>query len=753
MRIKRLTLTRFGKFTGESVELGEGFNVVLGPNEAGKSTLAAFIRFMLYGFSRDRISKENPLPDRDRFLPWGEDSVAGTLEAEVSGRDIVIERYYKKGANTRARVYYKATGEDVPGFEGSEPGQVLFEVGQEAFSSTVFIRQSELAVEDCAELELKLRNLVTGAEENVSYANAQHRLNTVKKRLENQRGGMIADLSREIEQYREDMARAVFTMERWREDNERHRELTREREQAQSELSSLKERIKYERARAALDKLESIREARLEEKRLAADLAAVQKELTAGDTVIDESLVTRLRQTTHDLRLEQKRLEMCELDVAESHKRLEQLDAELSELSELTEEPDVIREKLKTAPSLHPRLLLLVGALLFILGLFGLFGSFLMGMMLETILPSILILLAGAGSVSLYFARVDPKSPDSVARRYGYPHADKLAEALDRVQRLLHDRDAALLIHNEARERFERQTAVTQGLADKLALLARGLELPRVSTAAVELLCSTLSEKLREQGYYQKRTEAVRERLKGLLMGVDEQALERMAKEGAPERHVEKDGHYSEQEAERRSAALASRLQELAAELAELQSRMDGAFANGQTPSELSERLGELAEKKSRLEFNRDALSLSLSTLSQCFETLQMTFAPELNRRAGEYFERLIGQTGRQLMIDARSNVRVLDGGILRELQYFSQGTRDAAYLAVRLSVVSLIFESQPPPLIFDDILARFDPDRSRNALAALAAAGGPHQIILFTCRKDEANAAKTAGASILCLE
>jgi len=177
---------------------------------------------------------------------------------------------------------------------------------------------------------------------------------------------------------------------------------------------------------------------------------------------------------------------------------------------------------------------------------------------------------------------------------------------------------------------------------------------------------------------------------------------------------------------------------------------MENVFAAGQSPAEISERLDALCERKTRLEFNRDALSLALSALSECFETLQMTFAPELNRRAGEYFARLTGREGRELVIDSHSNVRIVDGGALRELNYFSQGTRDAAYLAVRLAAVSLIFTREPPPLVFDDILARLDPERSANAIRMLAAVGELSQAILFTCRSDEANAASEAGASVI---
>ena len=48
----------------------DGFNVVLGANEAGKSTLLAFIRAMLYGLNARKNMRDLQADPRRRFLPW-----------------------------------------------------------------------------------------------------------------------------------------------------------------------------------------------------------------------------------------------------------------------------------------------------------------------------------------------------------------------------------------------------------------------------------------------------------------------------------------------------------------------------------------------------------------------------------------------------------------------------------------------------------------------------------------------------------
>jgi len=54
MRIERIDLDGFGHFAGRSWELGDGLTVLLGENEAGKTTLLNAIRALLFGFESTR---------------------------------------------------------------------------------------------------------------------------------------------------------------------------------------------------------------------------------------------------------------------------------------------------------------------------------------------------------------------------------------------------------------------------------------------------------------------------------------------------------------------------------------------------------------------------------------------------------------------------------------------------------------------------------------------------------------------------
>ena len=49
MVIEKIDIKSFGMITDMSLEFSDSVNVIEGQNEAGKSTIAAFIRYMLFG--------------------------------------------------------------------------------------------------------------------------------------------------------------------------------------------------------------------------------------------------------------------------------------------------------------------------------------------------------------------------------------------------------------------------------------------------------------------------------------------------------------------------------------------------------------------------------------------------------------------------------------------------------------------------------------------------------------------------------
>ena len=86
MKILKMT-ARFGKLNGSSLELGKGMNIIVAPNESGKSTWCAFIRAMLYGIDSAERPRAGYLPDKLRYAPWSGAPMEGSMDLTARGCD------------------------------------------------------------------------------------------------------------------------------------------------------------------------------------------------------------------------------------------------------------------------------------------------------------------------------------------------------------------------------------------------------------------------------------------------------------------------------------------------------------------------------------------------------------------------------------------------------------------------------------------------------------------------------------------
>lgn len=113
MKIKTLNLIAFGKFHNKTIEISDGFNLIYGGNEAGKSTIQHFIEGMLFGFYKPYRKKRTYNDDYYRFKPRQGDRYFGTMIFEDdNGQDIRIERDFLK-ARDGVRLFDNVTGEDI----------------------------------------------------------------------------------------------------------------------------------------------------------------------------------------------------------------------------------------------------------------------------------------------------------------------------------------------------------------------------------------------------------------------------------------------------------------------------------------------------------------------------------------------------------------------------------------------------------------------------------------------------------------
>jgi uncharacterized protein YhaN len=104
------------------------------------------------------------------------------------------------------------------------------------------------------------------------------------------------------------------------------------------------------------------------------------------------------------------------------------------------------------------------------------------------------------------------------------------------------------------------------------------------------------------------------------------------------------------------------------------------------------------------------------------------------------------GRYGEIRQAEAGQDFRVIDadGRPVQPID-LSRGTREQLYLAVRLGLIEeFAGRGTSLPLVLDEILVNFDPDRMAAVAAELARFAEHHQVLLFTCHPETAERVKT---------
>ena len=94
--IHKLYMRDFGCFHDTTVTFDEGYQCLKGPNESGKTTTAACIQAILYGFSKDSPARKLYSSAYDDYFPLEGRDFSAAMELDVDGKRYLIERTFIK---------------------------------------------------------------------------------------------------------------------------------------------------------------------------------------------------------------------------------------------------------------------------------------------------------------------------------------------------------------------------------------------------------------------------------------------------------------------------------------------------------------------------------------------------------------------------------------------------------------------------------------------------------------------------------
>lgn len=169
---------------------------------------------------------------------------------------------------------------------------------------------------------------------------------------------------------------------------------------------------------------------------------------------------------------------------------------------------------------------------------------------------------------------------------------------------------------------------------------------------------------------------------------------------------------------------------------------MDGSAA----AAEINERTEFLSAEIAQLAEAYQGFRLGAILLQEQVDAFREEHQGPILGKAGPWFRRLTLDSFVGLDVDGDALQGVRQSGERVGVDGMSDGTRDQLYLALRLAAVAVAAgESDPMPLVLDDVLINFDEGRAAAALEILGELSDSTQILLFTHHQHVAKLARGA--------
>jgi uncharacterized protein YhaN len=166
-------------------------------------------------------------------------------------------------------------------------------------------------------------------------------------------------------------------------------------------------------------------------------------------------------------------------------------------------------------------------------------------------------------------------------------------------------------------------------------------------------------------------------------------------------------------------------------------------------PLALSDRIALLEEKYRADDEFCSAIDLAIEEITKAGEAIRAGVAPTIAMRAGEMLESISGGKYSKLYADKQMDITAEDSesGYSYASSMLSGGTKDGAYLCLRISLMMQLFGEDIPPLVLDEALSQLDDTRAEATLKLLGRlAEEGMQCLVFSCHSREEQICKELG-------
>ena len=750
MKLLSLYIENFGGLSHYALEFEAGLTTVTEPNGFGKTTLAEFIRAMLYGFPRQNKTLDKNL--RRKYAPWNGGQFGGNLSFEHQGRRWRAERTF--GENPRSDTFTLIdleTGKKSDRFS-DELGLELFGLDAESFARSTYLPQiREEGPLATASIQAKLTELVEDGSDVANFDKAVAALKAKRSGLIPYRGngGIVAETAGKITQLQVRLDLALQQQEQYVRLRQEAAQTETELAARQEELSALQQDISDAAtfAEAALrqeqyaDLSSCYREAAAREECLRKaypagfpDEQALRGAEMAADrlAILNAQTVT----TSADLQAREITKESGNLPTAEQIERCRK-DCEFYEALRLrvraAEQTESQTEKHRKTAATAALLLLIPGITAGAAGIWLLvreviYGATAAGIGIIAIVIAAVLLLrrprhSGVESstqLRRQLAACEAQLGTFFAPYFGAVEPGYFLPSLTRLEH-------KFAFHAQAQEQLrdwqQRQAAHNGELEACRRELSAFFDSYRIDPTddPRERLFS-----LRLDRHEARAILARKQQLEEELEAFRRQHGQLLQRETVP---AADPGILRERERDLRCAVTA--LQNTA-----LRQTQQLQLLRRQTDeiAPLREELGALRRKLAEDKEAAAILDAALEFLQQARENLSIAYLGTIRTRFAYYLSRLEGNSEVAFFIDPEFGLRLERAGKTRELAYFSAGQADLLMLCMRLALVDALFKEEEVFVVLDDPFVNLDDAHMGKALSLLQKLSQQRQILYFTC-------------------
>lgn len=766
MRLISCNIEGFGTLSTREFTFDGGLSAICEENGYGKSTLADFIRAMLYGMPDGRKrAASNP---RKRYAPWQGGAFGGSLVFETDkGRFRVTRSFGKKQSDDTFELIDLATRLPSDAY-GERLGESLFGLSEESFVKSTYLSEEELSPEMTPDINARLTDLLESSDDMGDYGEATARLDAFVRRLKNaQSHGLIPDRRSELKE-------CLDEIDRLERRSARATECRRELADCEGKLADLRaerarlndEATRAEKARLAANDIAHSKRLFEDAENAAAELARAEKQFPGGIPSDDElsaatgaaARLNALNGLPHGI-TERERARLSELrtrlgtspDGTLADRMLGELQRLSDRRSELESKAREIREP--TEPTVARGrgigiVLLAFGVLVIAVGLVVCLAAD----ALTGLAVALVGLIPGAiGTVLFSFAK-RRNALEAEAYRAGCDAADRARADLEREREDLRLAEAdfdARLAACAIRDVSDRYAAIGELRRDMSEYselcraeteAERSAERVRAELAAPTALLKDFLTRYGGEVSPTAATEAVAEirRRTDAVVRARATAADKLrcAEEFAAEKGIERDREPvavpDDAELKAKMQALERKTSDLERLRGSLLSEAEAAERDAEPLAALNDRAEALRGEIAHLEADLVTAQTAKELLTRAKDSLSGRYLTDMERSFDGSFSAVSGLSlGSE--IDTSLGLKLGDAKKHPDASY-SRGLRAISAICLRLALTDALFGDDLPFLILDDPFRDLDDTRLGGALALLRRFAERYQIIYLTC-------------------